>query len=143
MKKTLHNKKGFTLAELLIVVAIIAVLVAIAIPIFTAQLEKAREGVDEANLRSLYAEAVSASLLGDTDATTDIKDATLTCEKQSDNTFKVTADLKLTQQKDGLTGADSVDIGGVDVPSANWKKGGTMEIIITSDGKTKTISPKS
>ena len=33
------SKKGFTLAELLIVVAIIAVLVAISIPIFTNQLE--------------------------------------------------------------------------------------------------------
>ena len=33
MKQT--NRKGFTLAELLIVVAIIAVLVAIAIPVFT------------------------------------------------------------------------------------------------------------
>ena len=52
MKKTLHNKKGFTLAELLIVVAIIAVLVAIAIPIFTSQLEKSRDAVSVANLRS-------------------------------------------------------------------------------------------
>ena len=49
------NKKGFTLAELLIVVAIIGVLVAISIPIFTAQLEKAREATDLANLRSAYA----------------------------------------------------------------------------------------
>ena len=61
-KKVKENKKGFTLAELLIVVAIIAVLVAISIPIFTAQLEKSREAVDEANIRAAYAEA-SAELL--------------------------------------------------------------------------------
>ena len=63
-----RNKKGFTLAELLIVVAIIAVLVAIAIPIFTAQLEKSREATDKANIRSAYAEA-SAALLDDETST--------------------------------------------------------------------------
>ncbi len=57
LKKRL-NKKGFTLAELLVVVAIIAVLVAIAIPIFSASTEKAEEAVVKANLRSVYAEAV-------------------------------------------------------------------------------------
>jgi len=56
-KKAKENKKGFTLAELLIVVAIIAVLVAISIPIFTSQLEKSREATDLANLRAAYAEA--------------------------------------------------------------------------------------
>lgn len=56
-KKAKENKKGFTLAELLIVVAIIAVLVAISIPIFTTQLEKARESTDAANLRAAYATA--------------------------------------------------------------------------------------
>lgn len=65
MKKTLHNKKGFTLAELLIVVAIIAVLVAIAIPIFSAQLEKSKEAVDAANIRAAYAEISSDALTGD------------------------------------------------------------------------------
>ena len=59
-----QGKKGFTLMEMLIVIAIIAVLIAIAIPIFTSQLEKANEAKDAANLRSAYAVA-SASLLTD------------------------------------------------------------------------------
>ncbi len=57
-----NNRKGFTLAELLIVVAIIAVLVAIAIPVFTSQLEKSREATDAANVRSAYAEVVTTYL---------------------------------------------------------------------------------
>ena len=65
MKKIMKNKKGFTMAELLIVVAIIAVLVAIAIPVFTAQLEKSRDATDTANLRSAYAEVIAAQLTGD------------------------------------------------------------------------------
>lgn len=47
------DEKGFTLAELLIVVAIIAVLVAIAIPIFSAQLEKSNRAVDMQTARSV------------------------------------------------------------------------------------------
>ncbi len=67
MFKKIHSKKGFTLAELLIVVAIIAVLTAIAIPVFSAQLDKARVATEQANARSVYAEAVSTYL---TDGTT-------------------------------------------------------------------------
>lgn len=61
MKK---NNKGFTLAELLIVVAIIAVLVAIAIPVFSAQLHKSQDATDVANIRSYYAE-LQASFIAD------------------------------------------------------------------------------
>ena len=60
------NRKGFTLAELLIVVAIIGILVAISIPIFTSQLEKAREATDLANIRSAYA-TVSANAITTTE----------------------------------------------------------------------------
>lgn len=57
-----NNKKGFTLAELLIVVAIIAVLVGISIPVFTSQLEKSREAVDMANIRAAYAEVMADAI---------------------------------------------------------------------------------
>ena len=65
MLKKLTNKKGFTLMEMLIVVAIIAVLVAIAIPTMSNQLEKAREATDAANLRAAYAEC-AAEMISDT-----------------------------------------------------------------------------
>ena len=56
------NSKGFTLAELLVVVAIIAVLVAFAIPAMTNTLEKAREATELANLRNAYSMVMSAGL---------------------------------------------------------------------------------
>ena len=54
--KRVREKIGFTLAELLIVVAIIAVLAAIAIPVFTNQLNKSKYQADVANARSIYSE---------------------------------------------------------------------------------------
>ena len=62
LKKKLNNDKGFTLAELLIVVAIIAILVAVSIPVFTSQLGKARESTDKANIRAAKAAATSKYL---------------------------------------------------------------------------------
>jgi len=61
------NEKGFTLMEMLIVVAIIAVLIAIAIPTFTASLNKAKVATDEANIRAGYASAMAELIAGDTD----------------------------------------------------------------------------
>lgn len=62
MLKKLTNKKGFTLMEMLIVVAIIAILVAIAIPTFNSALNKSKVAADTANIRSGYA-AVQVQIL--------------------------------------------------------------------------------
>ena len=116
MKKT--NKKGFTLAELLVVVAIIAVLVAIAIPIFTTQLEKARQSTDAANCRALYAEAMTASLENNGEGTKAavVSQATMESSKWD----KLPKDTK---------------IGNVSVNDITKKQGKTMTCTVDADGK--------
>ena len=64
MKKRL-DKKGFTLIEMLVVIAIIAVLVAIIIPTVTAATTKANAATDAANLRSVLGEANSLLMMKD------------------------------------------------------------------------------
>ena len=93
-----NNKKGFTLAELLIVVAIIAVLVAIAIPVFTAQLEKSREATDLANVRAAYAEMMTEYLTWD--GTSDIDDIQVPA-KQVQNGWQSDGDADTTMIAEG------------------------------------------
>ena len=114
----MKRKKGFTLAELLIVVAIIAVLVAISIPIFSSQLEKSREATDLANVRSAYAEVVAAAATDD--KFSPVYDSFL-------NEYIKTVYLK--QKKDGWDmNANQLNVGGVShADGDHWKgdaKGG-------------------
>lgn len=113
-----NGKKGFTLAELLIVVAIIAILVAISIPIFSAQLEKSREATDAANIRSAYAE-VSADML---------------TNESSDKKVEVTA----KQKKADWDGKKTIEIGGKDVNASTtgWT------VAADKDNNTVTITAK-
>lgn len=62
MKKM--NKKGFTLIEMLVVIAIIAVLVSIIVPVVGSSTVKASAAANAANLRTVMAE-VSTKVLSD------------------------------------------------------------------------------
>lgn len=119
MKKM--NKKGFTLAELLIVVAIIGVLTAIAIPVFTSQLERSREATDISNIRSYYAEVTTGLLTGDLKTTGNAitvgKDITATMKNDlpvaKDGTFDVELSPVNFSQKVADWQTKGYDIAGV------------------------------
>lgn len=100
-----QNRSGFTLMEMLIVIALIAVLVAIAIPTIASQLERSREAADLANVRAAYAQVSAEALLGDPQ-------------------FTVTVDLK--QKQADWQSANPVNIGGIvhdkdQGDTDNWK----------------------
>lgn len=133
-----QNKNGFTLMEMLIVIAIIAVLIAVAIPVFASQLEKTREATDLANVRSAYAKVSTEALLGDSETT-------------------VTVNLK--QKQADWQSLDPVNIGGIvhyknQGDTDNWKgvaaPNGTCVvsykedygIILTWSGKADPSEPK-
>lgn len=92
VKKIMNENDGFTLAELLIVVAIIGALVAISIPIFSSQLEKSREATDLANVRSAYAKIMAEAI--DTEIPEPIK-------------------VDLMQKKPGWQTSSTLTVGGI------------------------------
>ncbi len=133
-----RNRSGFTLMEMLIVIALIAVLIAIAIPVFASQLEKSREATDLANVRAAYAQVSTEALLGNSETT-------------------VTVDL--TQKQADWQSLDPVNIGGIvhykkQGDTDNWKGVATPNgtcvvsydknygIILTWSGKADPSDPK-
>ena len=133
-KKFRKNEKGFTLAELLIVVAIIGVLVAISIPIFTAQLEKAREATDLANMRSAYAEC-SAAALTETAAGTTTNGITVAVD--ADGIVTCTKTYEYVQTVSGWVTADA-KVANITPPDGG--KGTAVTITVKSDGSQATIT---
>lgn len=91
--------------EMLIVIAIVAVLISVAVPVLSSQLERSREAVDLANVRSAYAQVSTEALLGNTG---------------------VPVTVKLKQKQAGWQSADPVNIGGIvhsksNGNTDNWK----------------------
>ena len=134
--KKLNNRKGFTLMEMLIVVAIIAILVIIAIPTFNASLAKARAATDVANIRSGYAAAqVEAMTNGLKDTTGNA--AANTYYLQKDGSVSNTTTDNYTCQGNSKNVAEGTTIGGAvkvnDAAGISWAKGDTITYTVSED----------
>lgn len=87
--KKLTNKKGFTLMEMIIVVAIIAILAVITIPTLTANTDNAKKSADAANLRSAKAVYQVMAMEGKTPKSGDVYDV-------ATSTFKTKTAAEIT-----------------------------------------------
>ena len=119
MLKKLTNKKGFTLIEMLIVVAIIAVLIAIAIPTFAGQIEKANQATDAANIRAAYAEAALEA----------VESGTATGDAET---------VPMVHTGD-FSKIENPLIGGTSIKNTKVTKGNTVTVGIAADG-TVTVT---
>ncbi len=118
MKKM--NKKGFTLIEMLVVIAIIAILVAIIIPVISAATEKAKESSDAANIRAAIAQVSAEGL-------------------SKDSATDVTVNLTQTGEFDQAFNKDKDKIGGYSVSKF---KGSEVTVVVSWDATNDAVVVK-
>lgn len=140
MRKKLHNKKGFTLMEMLIVVAIIAVLIAIAIPTFNSALAKANAATDLANIRSGYASAqVMAMTEGDADGTYYLQQDGSVSATSTDSDYVCKGAAAKAAAGSTVGGRFEVNKAGDD--GVVWEKGNKITFVVANDLVSKIQKP--
>lgn len=114
---------------------------AIAIPVFTSQLEKSREATDAANMRSAYAEIMASAVMGEPIAADKTNGPiTIKATTGTEGSFVYSAEVELKQAQDGWQTTTVDNIGGYDVTSLAVGAGKTVTITYTQSTDTLSMS---
>ncbi len=113
MNRRDKRAKGFTVAQLLMFLAIFAVIVSLSLPLLMRELERSLESTDFSRVRTVYAQFMGDIIGGDSSA--QINEIPIL---QPDGNYRV-AIYPLSQRMDGWTlRIDNKTIGGI--PSSEW-----------------------
>lgn len=135
LNKKKQDNKGFSLVELIIVVAIMAILVGLLAPQYIKYVEKSRKSADATNMDTL----VQAVQIRAADAETDIPAGTYAIQLNKDAAPTITeADTDTNKQFTAAIKENVADYENVRLKSNKWKTGGPKAtIVIEADGSTK------
>ncbi len=132
LREKICKREGFTLVEMLIVVAIIAILVMVSIPMVNSSLEKARQATDEANNRS-------AMLLGSVEYLSNYDDIGFTNTKKSEEyTYYVNSAHQGKLDKPKPDGGTPDGYRPVTPQSKLNSSAGALKVTIYDDGTVST-----
>ena len=144
------DNKGFTLVELVIVVAILAILVGILAPQYTKYVEKSRKAADVSNLENI----VKAFQVANADTDYSIQAGSYVVEMTTDNTtIKLTAGSNSVAADDGKAWTDAIKeytgytvdetnytLGDLKLKSAKWKDNKIGATIVVGDDSSVEIT---
>lgn len=98
-----NTKRGFTIVELVIVIAVIAILAAILIPVFSSVVESANEKARQAEIKNTFTAYTAQEAMDGTATTDKIDDFIYTEDGETFYTFDGKATDKVADQKITLT----------------------------------------
>lgn len=132
MKRTKRNNKGFSLVELIIVIAIMAILAGVLAPQFVKYINRSRKSTDIQNAQQM-ATALSTEF-ADTERTDAVAQQTVNGAKAWDDATATVDNTKHRSQKDVFGGEPKVKADSAYHFVYSITKSGEVTVAVTKDG---------